>query len=465
MKHGPAKQVFRALVSHRILTLDSKRPEIVKFQNINASGLKYIFKMKPFILFSSVLLFLISSWNIGFSQSRHASSSIVLRGQSSGGVLTLMKAPGGNYPFIIVTNRLNESAASVVDNLLFQLTNCSTCATWYGGKYVFKQSSNSLVLLGGTLALKECSSWILGGTDTGFDIPPPPVSVSASHQAGQVTLQWSNPPSKYDSIIVICNGAPIPFPLSGNSTSWTNRKDAVIPLINPDSDDQIYMILGYKNGTPSNGSGIRVAKLNKIESLMNIPFTCGIAPSFEKWSYDTTSENLKCKQGNLAGMAPNTDVAQFDGKGFYQIVSGNNTYHGGVFRRFLGLAPGHTYRVMARVNTLEMAQGTWDFTLHAAYNPADGNCLSDAQMAGIDELPDKSKGAGAGLIAKFDAGSATKGNWVAVPSKSSGAEAATTIKLPNDINSLTVWCRFNGAGITNGAIGMDSISIEELGKQ
>ncbi|GAI80678.1 unnamed protein product [marine sediment metagenome] len=53
----------------------------------------------------------------------------------------------------------------------------------------------------------------------------------------------------------------------------------------------------------------------------------------------------------------------------------------GVKRKFLGLTPGHTYRVSARLNTLEMdsGQGDWSVSLHAAYNPPGGADLTTVE--------------------------------------------------------------------------------------
>ena len=466
MKSGHARMDFLAIVLLWTSRHINKQLETVIRLNINTTcAIKEWICMNVNIFIRLFcLIFVVSNCKIAFSQSELASSSITLRGQSSGGVLTLMKAPGGNYPFIVVTNKPNESAASVIDKLLFQLTNCSVCAAWYGVEYVSKPTTSTLVLLGGPISLNESSSWILGGTDTGFNIPPPPLFVSVSYKSGKVALEWVNPPGGYDSIVIVCGGVPVSLPLPGNSTRWTNDQDGVLPSFNSYSKEQMYMVVGYKNGTPSNGSGVRLTNLNKMESLMNIPFTQGVAPSFKKWSYDSPIENIDFRQGNLPGMMPNTEVAQLDGKGFYQIISGHGTFVGGISRRFLGLIPGHSYKVTARINTFGMAKGKWSVSLHAAYNAATGEDLTSAQMAGAAELPDKGNGAVDGEIAKYDSTTTTDGKWVDSPSKLSTSETVKVITLPNGINSITVWLKHDGTEVTGSMVGIDSVTIEDVRK-
>jgi len=199
---------------------------------------------------------------------------------------------------------------------------------------------------------------------------------------------------------------------------------------------------------------------------MNVPFTQGIAPGFTRWTRKTAAEALKCEQGNLPGIAPATDVQKFRGKGFYQVLKGDGTFVGGVARRFLGLNAGHAYRIGARLNTLESKKGNWAFTLHAAYNPASGEDLTPAQMAGEVALPNGAKGKTAGQIARYDSKTTTDGNWVERSSEKKTADnPAGDITLPaKGSDSITIWFRLEGKDATDVAVGLDSVTIEDLGK-
>jgi len=397
------------------------------------------------------------------------SSSVTLKGQSSGGVLTLMKAPTHNYPYLAITNKPGETAASVIARLASQLINCSACEK-YGRGSVLEVTESSLVLLGGPMPLgtKRASLWILGGTETGFSIPPAPLSVSASYVSNRVVLEWVNPPGGYDSLMVADQGFPRGVPLPGEMTRYVYNPQDVFPRP-PVQEwvDATFVVIGYKAGTPSNGAGVRLRRHAEQESLMNIPFTSGVAPGFRKWNHRTSTEAIAFEQGNLPGVAPASDLGKFGGKGFFQIITGHGSFQGGVSRCFLGLTPGHTYRVGARLSTLETKQGNWSFSFHAAYNPAGGNDLTRAQMAGDEALPDGTKGKTAGQIARYDSTTTTDGNWVQrFSTEKKSDNAVHDITMPaTENNSITIWFRLEGKDVTDVAVGFDSVTIEDLGEK
>jgi len=220
------------------------------------------------------------------------------------------------------------------------------------------------------------------------------------------------------------------------------------------------MLVGYKNGAPANGTGVRLRKHVQQESLMNVPFTQGVAPGFQKWTNGGGAVTLE--QGNLPGVEPQKNVAAFHARGFYQIIKRKGVSQGGVARRFLGLTAGHTYRVTARLNTFQAQEGKWNFSFHAAHNSASGENLTAAQMAGAEALPDGKKGPAAGQIARYDSATNTHGKWVEHSSEKSGAD----ITLPADgVNSLTVWFRHEGNDEAETEAGLDAVAIEDLGKR
>jgi hypothetical protein len=327
------------------------------------------------------------------------------------------------------------------------------------------------------LVLYGANPWIFGGTDTGFSIPAPAVSLSASfiEEGRKVVLRWANPPGGYDRIHIVFKGRD-DYPgnetlgrrggLPGGTSEYVHRpRDPSEPLLW--SSDVDAMVVGYsKDGTPSNGTGIRLLNHVRQEALMNVPFTKGLAPGFQAWTNRAAGGSVKVEQGELSAMAPAANAGRSQPKGFYQLVRGNGTFRGGVARSFLGLTPGHAYRASARMNTLESKEGAWSWSFHAAANASGRNSLTPEQMSGAAELPDHTKGPTAGQIAKYDYATSTKGQWV---TRSSGAEgpgkAVGDIVIPAGCDSITLWFRLEGTNVTDTACGVDSVALEDLGKR
>jgi hypothetical protein len=255
------------------------------------------------------------------------------------------------------------------------------------------------------------------------------------------------------------------------------------------SSDVDAIVVGYsKDGTPSNGVGIRLLNHVRQEALMDIPFTQGLAPGLQTWTDRSPSGSVKAEQGNLSGAglaakagppqlkesyqdigqmaAALAEQARLRQKRFFQMVSGNGTCCGGVCRTFLGLTPEHAYRASARMNTLQAKEGAWSWSFHAAANPPGRNTLTPEQMSGVAELPDRTKGPAAGQIARYDYATASKGEWVL---RSSGADgpgkAGGDIALPDGCDSITLWFRLEGTNVTDTAVGVDSVALEDLGRR
>jgi hypothetical protein len=401
--------------------------------------------------------------NMGHGQdSKPATSSITLKGVSSGGILTLMKAPSLNYPFVAVTNEVGDSAAMVTEKLAHQLRERGDDL-----KVLRTNDFLKLILGGGPVGTSGLyGTWILGGTDRGFNIPPPPTAASASFDTAtdSVTIRWINPPEGYDSIVVVYYGDALAI-LPGDATQCVHRRRPAMDAGFSSTDIPIF-VLGYKDGVPSNGVGVRVRNHNQQESLMNVPFTTGTAPGFETWAHDTTTNHIQFTQGNLPRMHSGTDTRKFNGKGFYQIIKGEGSVQGGVARRFVGLTPGHTYRVSARLNVLEAVGDNWIFSFHASANAPGKSNLSDAQLAGYDELPKGLKGKTAAQIARFDSASTTKGQWVTSASNEARDDnTAGDISLPVGSDSISVWFRLEASGVSKATAGIDSLTIEDLGSK
>ena len=401
------------------------------------------------------------------------STEIMLRGESKGGILTLMKAPGWNYPYVIVTNRPGDAAAAVLGRLALALGSLpSEAKRYYGGNPVIEIREDALVVPGGGEIWSErpgmsAGDWILGGTDRGFNIPAAPTAVSASYVTNGFVIRWNNPPGGYDAIAVVYGAYPV-AQLDGMANRFVFTGQNGTGRIYPWTD-VTFLVLGCRGGTPSNGGAVRVREYRHQESLLNIPFTGGLAPGFVSWA-GTPDAGVELEQGNLPGMGPGVDLSRFRfmGTGFFQVIKGRGDFRGGVCRRFLGLAAGHTYRVGARMSTLETKEGNWAFSLHAASDGPGAEGLTSAQLAGGAELPDGTKGSTAGQIARYGGSETTQGKWIASHSCSGGSgESKTDIMLPaTGADSISVWFRLEGTNVTNTvAVGFDSVSIEDIGKQ
>ena len=78
-----------------------------------------------------------------------------------------------------------------------------------------------------------------------------------------------------------------------------------------------------------------------------------------------------------------------DDKPFFQLIkTKSSNVIGGVCRKFLGLKPGHTYRLWTRMNTFEMEKVSenWSFSFHAVPHAKLVSLIAE-QMAGTDKCP------------------------------------------------------------------------------
>jgi len=339
------------------------------------------------------------------------------------------------------------------------LVQCPACAEWYGDNPVREMHESTLVLRGH-------STWVLGGTETGFNIPDPPTAVSASYDltSDEVIINWANRSGGYDSIFIVYYGSLLKE-LPGNVTRYVHKRGGGID-VGFSSKDIVVFVLGYKGGVPSNGAGVRLRNRREQESLMNVPFTLGVAPGFEAWRHDTPAENLKMEQGNSPGVKAASELERLEGKGFYQSIRSSGCSCGGLARRFLGLNSGHAYRVSARVNVLEPGQGAWAFSAHAAPELPGRVKFTTAQLAGVDELPSKAKGPTAAQIARIDSNHHTTGKWLTVSSSDKRQDnVAGDITLPDGCDSVTVWFRLESKDGAEVAVGFDSLTIQDMGKK
>jgi len=394
-------------------------------------------------------------------------------GEASGGTLIMWDNLGRNARFVAVETIAGESAETAIERLAEKINETDPFDWEFpkGKKLVTSSGGELRGILGG------CGDYMFAGTETGLGIPQPPHSLTANYDPNlkKIALKWINPPGGYDSVRIRINwsnydhtgGDGIP----GNSESY----DINLARIPVDMGDLDILVVGVRNDIPSSAAAIHINN-NIQEELYGIPFTGGLAPNWQSWSLDANESKINLEMGirnelTTAKDRPYNSVKTAETKPFYQVVNtGTKGGTGGVYRKFIGLTPGHTYRVKARVATLgEPNEKNWSVSLHAAPNGPDGHNLSPGQMAGLDALPALSpvkgpaggKGLAAGRMALYDSSLTTKGRFVEISTgKTVQGREITDITLPQGVDSITVWVRCASSTALSAAI--DWISLEDL---
>jgi len=164
--------------------------------------------------------------------------------------------------------------------------------------------------------------------------------------------------------------------------------------------------------------------------------------------------NKEVELVTATGERRSISVRTAEGKPFYQIVKTKTAeVQAGIWRKWLGLVPGHKYRVYVRLNTLAMDQNTndWSLSFHVAATDTKGTDFTTEQFAGKAPLPDGSQGPEAARIALYGPGKTTKSQWVT---------NTVDIVLPPGVDTLATWLRHSGKDSTG--VGMDWIKVEDL---
>ena len=421
------------------------------------------------------ILFVISPMANGQPQVDHqentatmVTTSIAFKGAANGGEMILAEALNRNMRTATICTNAGESAETVA-NRLAEYINKNNPFEWYipkryEGKLVTSEKGTLKGLPGMQL------EYILAGTETGLGIPLPPYSLTCTvdTKGNLLLLSWENPPGVYDRIAIVYNwtnfdhtGSDV---IEGNATSFARD---LRPL---DISDLDVWIMGLRNGILSNAGAIHVSGNGRVqEELFGIPFTNGIAPNWTTWVTAGDKNAVRFEKRvrdqfvHAKGRTSNR-ITHPATKPFFQVIKvASPTAVAGVKRKFLGLTPGHTYRISARLSTLELdsAKENWSFSLHAAYNAPGGADLAVEQLGGLAELPDGNKGGAAGRIALYEPGLTTNGTW---EERSTGKEwrglVAPDITLPRGVDTMTVWVRHRGVDSTG--VGIDWVKIEDL---
>lgn len=384
---------------------------------------------------------------------------IPFKGTTSGGTLVLGTTLGKNARFISIETKAGESAETVVAHLATEIAFSNTIFEW--GDDPNYELIVSRLASGNTLHLAGARGhYFFAGTENSLGIPEPSTSVSCSYdsESDQVKLNWENPPEGYDSIVIVSFWHNYDHGrrqiISGTSTDYAiDRTETPV-----DINDLDVRVIGIRNGIPSGSAGIYLNG-NAQEELFGIPFTNGVTPNWKSWSLEKgpLKDNLlgeariglTAEEGNRYN--PTSEPSK---KPFQQIlktpVEGGTV---GIWRKFLGLTPGHTYRLSARLNTFRFDpnEKDWSFSLHAVPDKPGVDKLTENQMAGLTALPNGKSGQEAGRLKVLDSTRLTCGQY---------DKYSADITLPEDSNSITVWLRLTGKN-TNG-VGFDWIRLEDL---
>jgi hypothetical protein len=391
---------------------------------------------------------------------------ITFIGQASGGTLMLCDTLNRNARCAVVETVKGEPADRVARRLADAIYDTDAfgwyaMARWSGPPIRFATSSGGTIRgLPGTR-----DQYIIAGTENGLGIPPAPTCLTCNYSpsAQTVVLRWRNPPGGYDSIDLICN--------------WHNYDERGVRLLpgasetytldvqrwpNMASDLDLWLV-GRRKGIPSNAAGMHVSN-NVQEELFGIPFTNGTAPNWTAWSLEGP-DGTKPEMATRETYVPKPKrlyepISSADRKPYQQMIraTGEAGGTGGVSRTFLGLLPGHTYRITVRLNTVSSTlkdNPDWSCSFHAVACGPGKSILTARQMAGLDALPDGSDGLAAGRVCLYDAHETTRGRY---------NECVKEITVPEGADSITVWLRF-ASKKKGGAVAMDNIKLEDLGKQ
>ena len=425
---------------------------------------------------------------------------IPFKGNATGGSLVIGYIQDPHYvhtSMVSIDTIAGESAESVVNHLASAMTSSDAIYSNISKNPAYAEKMRKEMAQGHILSLigMQLTYYILAGTETGLGIPKPPLFLSCSYnkQAHTIDVKWVNPSddSRYDSLRILWRYRSLKDTLGGGGRGgtfvWDTRTNFTIKVraeVN-DLDTDIW-IKGLRHEMPieemrakdiplignvisSNATAIHLTSDGYgQEETYGIPFYAGIAPNWAAWSTATEVNETSFEQGDkYAGVRRYQPVRALLTKPFYQIINAppEGEVHG-VYRKFLGLTPGHTYRITACLNTMEMdsAEGDWSYSLHAVPNGPVSKDLTSDQLAGFASLPDGRKCVEAGRIASYGPGHTTRGVFELVFSgekPGSKEQVSSNITLPAGIDTITVWLRFSCEDL-KGKVGFSGLKIEDI---
>jgi hypothetical protein len=364
---------------------------------------------------------------------RMSITSIPFRGTASGGELILGETINRNMGVAIIKTRRGESAAAVAGRL----------ARFINENHPFGWYLTAVKAEGGTVSGLPggWADYVPAGTETGLGIPMPPTALTCTHDvAGHaLLLNWDNPPGGYDRSVLVYNFTNYDHTggddVAGNATSFSvNLADKPLNL-----DDLDVWVIGLREGIASNAAAIHVSG-NALQELYGVPFTDGVAPNWVGWSQaGSVAFSQRIRPERLYGPGrPYRAIETAADKPFYQIVKlGRGGGEGGVYRKFKGLTPGHTYRIIVRV-AVEDLDPSGAVSVYACAHGVPA--LTVAQLARRERAEVVS---GTQPIARG-------GGFV---------DESMEVTLPAGVRNLTVWVHCRTAGPAR--VASDYLSLED----
>jgi hypothetical protein len=405
------------------------------------------------------------------------------QGSASGGTLFLV-APEENFQIVSVQTAPGESAASVSRKIAEAIADES----YSKPAWSYRPERQAFEVAG----RRGCA---VGGSETGLGIPPPPFSASARYDPERKSIEfcWERPPEGYDAVRAhhwtppyiagaqwdCCRGTPWP-----DRQVWRGQPGEKGGIVDTYND-----VVGWKGGskdldayqyhaTPS-APGLMHVTFRAQDELFSLPFYRGIAPNWEPWIEGGAKEDGEWSEG-LRESAARRSEKQYGSRYFlrikeprekscFQLVRTRRPgVAAGIWRKFLGLTPGHKYRVSVILSTLEMdkAEGDWSLSFHAAASAEMDSTLSAEQMAGEAALPDGTKGPEAGRVVAYGPAQTTKGEWSRSstdPQDKSAGRVISDLTLPAGADTITVWLRHQAEH--SPGVGYLYIKLEDLSMQ
>jgi hypothetical protein len=385
-------------------------------------------------------------------------------GQASGGTLILADTLGRNARFVAIETSRGESAESVVKRL----------AKAINEQDPFEWQHHTVTSSGGTLMtlIGSVINYITAGTELDLGIPMPPTSVTCNYDHnGRVVIRWKNPPGGYDSVRVLTNHTNYNHTSGALLAGDVEAYEINLNVTQPEPElnearkkmiaDLDIWVSGVRGDIPSNAAAMHVS-YNVQEERYGIPFSNNTSPNWTAWSLNPRDvehvgagvrDRLTATKNNR--FYNNVDAA--DQKPFYQILKPHRGGPAGITRSFLGLTPGHKYRVTVRMNTygVDAKSTNWAYSFHAVCTGAEDRPLSPQQMVGQKPLPSRAKGFEESRIVQYDDKKRTKSAY---------NESVKELVVPESADAITVWLTFRSAR-PDDYVTMDYIKLEDLGKQ
>jgi len=409
-------------------------------------------------------------------------------------------AKGGNLQFVYDTYSMKYYSASV-DTIPGQSGEAIAQALMESFKVSSGGGAFIKAVCEGASIYMPAFPCFLVGTETGFKTLSPPRFATISYlDDDSVAVCWVPYPIKDTQVMIggavggvvpASNGKEVFRKVSQQLRHDPRRLNYPGPLELPDPRDMAFVVLTELRAEITRPNEFRMRTESQMQSrttrihvsgrrqedLDNVPFYGDVMPNWVAWSPAGFEEGtLRLYQGEKAEVIEPARSMAFasspDTKFTCQMfeipkrtvteaaATEAATVDGGVYRRYLGLIPGHKYRVFGRFNTFESdpAAGDWRLSFHSCADPP-GQGLTVAQLSGKEPLPSGATLPDGACIASFGTkGQTTNGKWVQVSTGTRGASA--DIEIPEGSTSLSAWVRVTGKIPTR--FGMDWSALEDV---